>query len=219
MGKKVNDLELLKLIIVDDEKIILRGLIETYNWAEMGFEVVAAAQNGEDALQKIKEFKPDVVLTDICMKKMDGLRLMAEYKKTMPEVKFVVLSAHKDFSYAQKACEFGALTYLLKPIEEQQLCQTFSDIAIQCRQEQINRQEQNNWKNFVNTEKQNYVQFLLERFLQNNISDEELKQTVCTLQNELVEDHFFLGMKVDLDILYKIEEQEDFYTKKKAFLL
>ena len=208
-------MELQKLMIVDDEKIILRGLIETYNWEDMGFEVIASAQNGEEALQKMIACKPDVVLTDICMKKMDGLKLMEESKKVMPEVKFVVLSAYKDFSYAQKACEYGAFTYLVKPIEEKELYQTFSNIATQCRQEKANKKEQNKWKKFMDVDKQNYTQFMLERFLQNMISCEELRQSVEGLENGISEEHFYCALKIDLDILYKIEEQNDFCMKKK----
>lgn len=207
-------MELQKLMIVDDEKIILRGLIETYDWEDMGFKVIASAQNGEEALQKIIACKPDIVLTDICMKKMDGLKLMEESRKVMPEVKFVILSAYKDFSYAQKACEYGALTYLVKPIEEKELYQTFSNIAIQCRQEKANKKEQSKWKKFMDVDRQNYTQFMLERFLQNMTSYEELRQSIEGLQNGISDEHFYLALKINLDILYKIEEQNDFYIKK-----
>lgn len=66
-------MKLLKLVIVDDEPILLQGLIETYDWNQMGFEVVGTAQSGERAIEIIKETKPNVVLTDIRMKQItDG---------------------------------------------------------------------------------------------------------------------------------------------------
>lgn len=80
------------------------------------------------------------------------------------------------------------------------------------------RQEQNKWKKFLEAEKQNYVPFLLERFLKGVISCEDLKKTISTLENENYDEHVFMGIKVDLDILYKIEEQDDFYKKKQAFI-
>ena len=79
---------------------------------------------------------------------------------------------------------------------------------------EIERQEQRRWKKFMEAEKQHYVQFMLERFLQNLISDKDFRQTVENLQNEISDEHFYMGLKVDLDILYKIEEQDDFYKKK-----
>ena len=79
---------------------------------------------------------------------------------------------------------------------------------------EIERQEQRRWKKFMEAEKKHYVQFMLERFLQNLISDKDFRQTVENLQNEISDEHFYMGLKVDLDILYKIEEQDDFYKKK-----
>ena len=80
MGK--NGMKLLKLVIVDDEPILLQGLVKTYNWNEMGFEVVGQAQSGEQAIEVIKKVKPHVVLTDIRMKQISGLMVMEEIQKT-----------------------------------------------------------------------------------------------------------------------------------------
>ena len=63
-------MKLLKLVIVDDEPILLQGLVKTYNWNEMGFEVAGQAQSGEQAIEVIKKVKPHVVLTDIRMKQV-----------------------------------------------------------------------------------------------------------------------------------------------------
>ena len=117
-------MELLKLVIVDDEPILLEGLIRTYDWAGMGFQVAGSAQSGEKAIEVIKEVKPHVVLTDIRMKQISGLMVMEEIQKTDLECLFVVLSAYRDFDYAQQACDLGAFAYLLKPIEDDKLRQT-----------------------------------------------------------------------------------------------
>ena len=82
----------------------------------------------------------------------------------------------------------------------------------------IEKQEQNKWDKFVKAEKQHYVQFMLERFLKGMVSCEDLIQTVGNLGNGNVDEHFFIGLKVDLDILSKIEEQDVFYKRKQEFL-
>ena len=69
-------MKLLKLVIVDDEPILLQGLLHTYDWESMGFEVVGSASSGEQALEVIREVKPDVVLTDIRMKQITGLMVI-----------------------------------------------------------------------------------------------------------------------------------------------
>ena len=86
MGK--NGMKLLKLVIVDDEPILLQGLVKTYNWNEMGFEVAGQAQSGEQAIEVIKKVKPHVVLTDIRMKQVSGLMVMEEIQKTAALMRF-----------------------------------------------------------------------------------------------------------------------------------
>lgn len=93
-------MKLLKLVIVDDEPILLQGLVKTYNWNEMGFEVAGQAQSGEQAIEVIKKVKPHVVLTDIRMKQVSGLMVMEEIQKTeldpvlLYSVRTVILIMH-----------------------------------------------------------------------------------------------------------------------------
>ena len=76
-------MELLKLVIVDDEPILLQGLLDTYDWESMGFEVVGSAKSGVQALEVIRREQPHVVLTDIRMKQMTGLMVMDEYSNAI----------------------------------------------------------------------------------------------------------------------------------------
>lgn len=74
-------MELLKLVIVDDEAILLQGLLQTYDWEQMGFRVVGSAMSGEQAIEVIEKERPDVVLTDIRMRQISGLMVMEEMAK------------------------------------------------------------------------------------------------------------------------------------------
>lgn len=102
-------------IVVDDEKIILDGLVHTYDWAGQNFEVIGSAGGGLAAYELIKEKKPDMVMTDICMKDIDGIELIRRVNQLGLGTIFVVISAYRDFDYAKQACNLGAFTYLLKP--------------------------------------------------------------------------------------------------------
>ncbi len=126
-------MELLKLVIVDDEPIILKGLLATYDWNAMGFTVAGNALSGEESLRVIREVRPDVVLTDIRMKQITGLMVMEEIQKTDIDCLFIVISAYRDFTYAQKACSLGAFDYLLKPIEEEVLRETMARAYAACQ--------------------------------------------------------------------------------------
>ncbi len=126
-------MELLKLVIVDDEPIILKGLLATYDWETMGFAVAGSASSGEESLRVIREVRPDVVLTDIRMQQITGLMVMEEIQKTDIDCLFIVISAYRDFTYAQKACSLGAFDYLLKPIDDEELKKTMTRARDVCQ--------------------------------------------------------------------------------------
>ena len=115
-------MEKIKVFLVDDEAIILKGLETTYSWEKMGAVVVGTSRNPGKAVAEILEKQPDIVITDIRMKQMTGLELIREVnRQAKKKCLWIVISAYRDFEYAQKACELGAFTYLLKPIEDSKL--------------------------------------------------------------------------------------------------
>ena len=88
------------------------------DWDALGMEVVAVAENGIEALEKIKEFHPDIVITDIRMPGYDGLDLIRLGKEEAPKAEFVIISGYRHFEYAQMAIRYGVNAYLLKPIRK-----------------------------------------------------------------------------------------------------
>ena len=105
-----------KVIVVEDESIILENIIEKINALNYPFQIVASATNGEDALSHITKLKPDVLFTDIKMPIMNGLELIKEARILIPNLKVIVISGYNDFDYAQEAIRSGAFDYLLKPV-------------------------------------------------------------------------------------------------------
>lgn len=142
-------MKLLKLVIVDDEPILLQGLLDTYDWADMGFKVVGSAQSGEQAIEVIKETKPHAVLTDIRMKQITGLMVMEEIQKTDMDCMFIVLSAYRDFDYAQQACDLGAFAYLLKPIEDEKLRETMEAAYRTCMEQMEQEARYESWEKLL----------------------------------------------------------------------
>lgn len=109
------------VMLVDDEKLIIDGLMKIINWNELGFEISQTANNGEEAFEKFKNSPVDVIITDISMPKVTGLDLLEKVRTLNNKIKFVVFSAYDEFSYAQKAIKCGVENYILKPINEQEL--------------------------------------------------------------------------------------------------
>lgn len=112
---------MMKVMLVEDEPSAVRYLKSIIDLRCEGFEVVAIAENGIDGLNKARELKPDVVITDIKMPGMNGIELTAHLKGEMPFIYSVIISGYQDFEYARGAIRSGVVDYLLKPININQL--------------------------------------------------------------------------------------------------
>ena len=103
-----------KILIVDDEYLVRVGIRAIVDWERYGYCFVGEAADGGEALRKIEQFHPDIVLTDLKMEGMDGFELIAACKKQFPEVKFVVLSSYDDGENVKRAMKLGACDYVFK---------------------------------------------------------------------------------------------------------
>lgn len=110
-----------RVVLVDDERLIIRGLSTVVPWAELGCEVAGAAHDGAAGLALIRELRPDIVMTDIRMPNMDGLTMLAAIRSEFPEIQMSVLTAYRDFEYARRAITLGVCRYLLKPSDLEEL--------------------------------------------------------------------------------------------------
>jgi two-component system response regulator YesN len=104
----------IKVVIIDDERLVRTGLITTVNWEKFDMHVVSDAPNGEIGWQQFLEHRPEFVITDIVMSQMNGIDLAIKIKETAPETKILLLSCYSDFTYAQQAIRFGISGYVLK---------------------------------------------------------------------------------------------------------
>lgn len=114
-------MNLYRIILVDDEEEVRKGIIRKIDWAAAGFQVVGDAENGEDALEKIENLEPDVVLTDIRMPYMDGLVLTEKIRQKYPSIKVLIFSGYDDFEYAKRAIKLNVTEYILKPVNVEEL--------------------------------------------------------------------------------------------------
>ena len=111
----------MNVLIADDEKIVLEGLKYIIDWNSLGFTICQTASDGADALEKILNLKPDLVMMDIRMPKMDGIEMLKALRAQGCTAYVIILTAYDNFSYAQSALRLGAVDYLLKPYNEQEL--------------------------------------------------------------------------------------------------
>ncbi len=112
---------MMKVFLVDDEIAIRENLRNSFPWEERGYQLVGEAPDGEMALPMLRDLNADILLTDIRMPFMDGMKLCEEVQRTMPWVERIILSGYDDFAYAQKAISLGVREYLLKPVTAAEL--------------------------------------------------------------------------------------------------
>lgn len=105
---------MIKVLIADDELIVRKGLIATVNWGKFGMEVIAEAPNGQKAWELFQQHSPELVITDIVMPEMNGIELARNIKQNSPATKILLLSCHRDFTFAQEGMNIGASGYILK---------------------------------------------------------------------------------------------------------
>jgi len=116
------------LLVVDDEVEIREGLRTRVDWKTLGFDVVDTASDGASALDIARRIKPDVVLCDIRMPRMDGIEFARQIASLNDAPVVVFLSGYRDFEYARQALRHGVRDYLLKPTRIHQLTETFVEI-------------------------------------------------------------------------------------------
>jgi|GEM_PF-181080 len=105
---------MIRVLVVDDEKVVRQGLITSLPWERFGMRVVGEAKNGEKAIEFLQEREVDLMLTDLAMPVMSGIELMRVVRGRWPDVRFVVLTMHQDFEYIQEALRLGAIDYIAK---------------------------------------------------------------------------------------------------------
>ncbi len=105
---------MIRILLVDDEPLVLIGLQSMIDWISLGYEICGTARNGQIALELIENEKPDIVISDIKMPIVDGLQLAQKCSKKSEIPVFILLTSFEDFNYAKQAVQFGVSDYLIK---------------------------------------------------------------------------------------------------------
>ena len=112
---------MLKVLIVDDEALVRRGIVLGMDWAARGCVVVGEASNGEEGIAAVERYSPNLIITDVRMPRMDGIEMLRQLRQKGCKAHVIILTAYSDFSYARSALQLGADDYLLKPFGDQEL--------------------------------------------------------------------------------------------------
>lgn len=129
------------VVIIDDEQTVREGIQTLLSWEDVGFTIIAESSDGEDGLETVLNYQPEVVLVDVRMPGMTGIELIAAAREAGYKGYFLILSGYSDFEYAKSAISLGVKGYLLKPIDEEELLRYISDIRNELDQERKEKEK------------------------------------------------------------------------------
>ena len=165
-----------KIILVDDEEEVRRGVLNKIQWNKYGFEIVGEAENGKEALEIVEKNTPDIVITDIKMPFMDGMKLTQILYERFPTIKTIILTGFDEFEYAKTAIKLNVIEYVLKPVSSEDIIELLINVK-----EKLDREFEE--KKNIKLLKESYIKslpILREKFLSSiirgNINIDEIKE-------------------------------------------
>lgn len=132
---------MLKILIVDDEKGTRDVLVKLINWAELGITCIGEAEDGVQALKIASVEKPDILITDIKMPKMNGIELVEKIREFIPDCKIIFLTGYSDKEYLKAAIRYKAVSYVEKPVELNEITNVLKIAAAESLAEKEQKQK------------------------------------------------------------------------------
>ncbi len=143
-----------KVVIVDDEPLIVEGLRKIINWESYNCVVVGCASSGKEGLEIVEKLQPDILFTDIRMPGMDGLTMVAGLRSEHRDMQVIILTGYRDFDYAREALNLGVFRYLVKPSKMKELEEAMEGVGEKLKElgkdrEEADQSDNTNANNFI----------------------------------------------------------------------
>lgn len=174
-----------KILIIDDEAIIRRGLKNIIDWESLDCVVCDEAGNGVEAIDKVKTHMPDIIIVDIKMPGMNGIELIKAVKDIVKKCKIIILSGYRDFEYMQSAIKLGAFDYILKPSKVNDIVDVVKRAVGKIKEENQKEHEINKLRDDAESSiKALQNKFLYELLVTEEVNKEEIEKerSICGLE-------------------------------------
>ena len=153
----------LRVLLVDDEIMIREGFKRLFNWEEHECEVVGEASDGMEALAQIDSLHPDIVIMDINIPIMNGLKVIQLSRIKHPDIAFVIVSGYDDFSYCREDLRLQITDYILKPVNNEEFGTSIDNLKISLYEKRISDEPEQSEERVIN---------VITRYLQKHLSEE-----------------------------------------------
>lgn len=206
---------MIRVLLADDEPMILKGLRKIIHWENYGLEIIGEAKEGKSLWKLARQLKPDIVITDIEMPHMSGIDFIKKLRDRNFGIKVLFISAYEDFAYAKSAIEYGASGYLVKPLDQNLLIQELEKMKDLIKEEEsYSRRERELAVYKKKIEKESLVDWFLE-MIDGSVQPNDLKE-----KREYLTSHFpaplFTSLLISVD--HKADGKEDWHDSEKQLL-
>ncbi len=210
-----------KVLLVDDEILVRKAIAKKLEWNQLGFELVGDCENGKDAIEFVKEHTVDVVLTDICMPRIDGMGLSKWLYENSPQTTIIIFSGYSDFEYAKQALQYKVAEYILKPVTAKEL----SEVLTRIKEKLDGERKQEKRLDTLSKAYRNYTKneaLIIGKALQRLVQGtQDLAQCLKELEEfgVRIEGSAFRVAAVDIDLYMERQGSNDGELKKESALM
>lgn len=182
-----------RVLVAEDEPVILNGICNFISRSTVGCEVVARACDGEEAIREMLDLEPDIIVSDIQMPKATGLDMIRKARENNLSVQFIFISGYQEFEYVREALKYNAVDYLLKPISMEDL----EDTLLKA----IRKMSEDTLVKIMNEEKNPVQKFFEKIHHGKEFAEMESYERFQELRLDIRDDYFFQGLSFQIDTI------------------
>ena len=176
------------IILVDDEPIVLNGLIDYIDWENCGFQITHCCKSGDEAWDLCRKTEPDLIITDIRMNNGDGLSLINNIRRSDLKTEIIILTGYEDFHVAQSAVENDVLSILLKPLDKNKLYEALEKAKTKLKNNASNLNIFKAYANYNNS-------MLLHRLLnESNLTEKNISEILLEYNITLPDTNYMMAL-------------------------
>jgi two-component system response regulator YesN len=183
-----------KVLIIEDEAVIRRGIIKKVSWQKYQITEVLEADNGQSGYEMILREKPEIIILDLCLPKLDGIAVLKQIREEGIDAKVIILSGIGEFDYAQQAVKYGADNYLLKPSTPQEIEEVLQKVCTDIYRSGEKEKDYAEMKRKLQTMIPYFQSGLINTIITGDFSDENEISSLSSYLNLNIHEEYYIAV-------------------------